>query len=48
MINYYKDLGPKEFVDLNQIKCVVGRIMDRGRWAIVDRNKPLAHVHTSS
>jgi hypothetical protein len=48
MINYYKDLGPKEFVDLNQIRCIVGRIMDRGQWAIIDRNKQLAYVHTSS
>ena len=36
-INYYKDLRPIVFVDLNQVKCVIGRIMDRGKWAIVDR-----------
>ena len=48
MINHYKDLGPKEFVDLSQVKCIVGCIMDHGQWAIVDRNKSLAHVHTSS
>jgi hypothetical protein len=35
-INYYKELGPTEFVDLNQIQCVVGHIKDHGRWSIVD------------
>jgi hypothetical protein len=37
-IKYYKDFGSMEFIDLNQVKCVIGRIMDRGRWAIVDRS----------
>ena len=27
-IKYYKDLGPIVSVDLNQVKCVIGRIMD--------------------
>lgn len=36
-IKYYKDLGSIAFVDLNQVKCVIGRIMDRGKWAIIDR-----------
>ena len=36
-IKYYKDLGPIIFVDLNQVKCVIGRVMDRGKWAIIDR-----------
>ena len=35
-IKYYKYFGSMEFIDLNQVKCVIGRIMDRGRWAIVD------------
>ncbi|KAF8239424.1 hypothetical protein L208DRAFT_1237679 [Tricholoma matsutake] len=35
-IKYYANFGSMEFVDLNQVKCVIGRIMDRGRWAIVD------------
>lgn len=35
-IKYYEDFGPMEFVDLNQVKCIIGRIMDCGRWAIVD------------
>ena len=36
-IKYYKDLGSIVCVDLNQVKCVIGRIMDRGKWAIIDR-----------
>jgi hypothetical protein len=39
-ITYYKDMGPKYVVDLNAVECVVGRIKDRGRWAIVDRAPP--------
>jgi hypothetical protein len=37
-IKYYKDFGAMEFIDLNQVKCVIGWIMDHGRWAIVDRS----------
>jgi hypothetical protein len=47
-INYYEDLGPTELVDLDQVKCVIGRIMDRGKWAIIDRSKSLAQVHIVS
>jgi hypothetical protein len=43
-INYYEDLGPTEFVDLNQVKCVVGRIKDRNKWSIIDRSKLLAQA----
>jgi hypothetical protein len=41
-IKYYENFGSMEFVNLNQVKCVVGRIMDRGRWAIVDRSTSFA------
>ena len=41
-IKYYKNFGSMEFVDLNQVKCVIGRIMDHGRWAIVDRSTSFA------
>lgn len=45
-IKYYKDLGSIDFVDLNQVKCVIGRIMDRGKWAIIDRcTNTLAREH---
>ncbi|KAF8229154.1 hypothetical protein L208DRAFT_1288016, partial [Tricholoma matsutake] len=43
-INYYEDLGPMEFVDLNQIKCVVGRIKDHGRWSIIDQSRLLSQA----
>ena len=36
-IKYYKDLGPIVSVDLNQVKCVIGRIMDWGKWVIIDQ-----------
>ncbi|KAF9472199.1 hypothetical protein BDN70DRAFT_887261 [Pholiota conissans] len=32
----YKQDGPIEVVDLNAIQCVVGRVHDRGKWAIID------------
>jgi len=37
-IYYYKDCGAEEVVDLNTVKCVIGRVKDRGEWAIVDRS----------
>jgi hypothetical protein len=43
-INYYQDLGPTALVDLNQVKCVVGRIRDRDKWAIIDRSESLVHT----
>ena len=43
-INYYEDLGPTEFIDLNQVECVVGRIKDRSKWSIIDRSKLLAQA----
>jgi hypothetical protein len=35
-IYYYKELGIEEAVDLKTVQCVVGRVRDRGEWAIVD------------
>ena len=35
-IYYYKELRVEEVVDLSMVQCVVGRIWDRGKWAIVD------------
>lgn len=43
-IMYYKEMGPVEVVDLNTVKCVVGRVHDRGEWAFVDRSGPLTRV----
>ncbi|KIL56887.1 hypothetical protein M378DRAFT_62534, partial [Amanita muscaria Koide BX008] len=39
---YYQEMGPSEFVDLNFVQCVIGRVRDRDRWAIVDRSGALA------
>lgn len=47
-IKYYEAFGSMEFVDLNQVKCVIGRIMDRGRWAIVDRSTSSAQIHATT
>jgi hypothetical protein len=37
-INYYEEMGEIEIVDLEMVQCVIGRIRDRNRWAIVDRS----------
>lgn len=37
-INYYQNLGRTELVNLNMVQCLIGRIKDRNRWALVDRN----------
>ncbi|KAF8345262.1 hypothetical protein F5887DRAFT_1061833 [Amanita rubescens] len=42
-ITFYKEMGPSYVVDLNTVECVVGRIWDRERWAIVDR-APKSHT----
>ena len=31
-------------VDMNTMMCLVGRIKDRGRWAIVDRSGDMARA----
>jgi hypothetical protein len=43
-INYYEDLEPTEFVDLNQVKCIVGHIKDCNKWSIIDQSKLLAQT----
>jgi len=42
---FYQDTGPIAFVDLNQVQCVIGRILDRGKWAIVDRSSSVAQIY---
>ncbi len=32
----YKEFGAEEVVDLKTVQCVVGRVKDRGEWAIID------------
>jgi hypothetical protein len=46
-INYYQQLGPVVVVDLTSVQCVVGRIRDCNKWAIVDRSESLAQIHSS-
>jgi hypothetical protein len=46
-IKYYKDFGFMEFIDLNQMKCVIGQIMDCGRQAIVDCSISFAWPHVT-
>jgi len=37
-IYYYKEFGIEEVVDMKTVQCVVGRVKDRGEWAIIDRS----------
>ena len=43
----YQDTGPIVIVDLNQVQCVIGRILDRGKWAIVDRSTSVAQIYNT-
>ncbi|KZV78954.1 hypothetical protein EXIGLDRAFT_847001 [Exidia glandulosa HHB12029] len=44
-IQYYSGaLGPSHSIDLAAIECLVGRVEDRGEWAIVDRSNALTRV----
>jgi hypothetical protein len=42
---FYQATGPIVFIDLNQVQCVIGRILDRGKWAIVDRSTSVAQIY---
>ena len=46
-IKYYEDFGSMEFINLNQVKCVIGWIMDCGRCAIVDCSTSSAWPHVT-
>ena len=41
-VYYYKAPGVDEVVDLNMVQCIVGRILDRGEWAIINRSNNVA------
>jgi hypothetical protein len=43
-IDYYEEMGEIEIVDLEMVQCVVGRIRDRNRWAIIDRSRSSAQL----
>jgi len=37
-IYFYKHFGAEEVVDLKMVQCVIGRVKDRGEWAIIDQS----------
>ncbi|KAH9849713.1 hypothetical protein C2E23DRAFT_932379 [Lenzites betulinus] len=43
-IHYYKRLGGLELVDITTVQCLVGRVQDRGRFAIIDRSGSLSRA----
>lgn len=44
-IRYYSGgLKASEVIDLASVECVIGRVEDRGRWAILDRSNELSYV----
>jgi hypothetical protein len=43
-IYYFKEFGLDEVVDLETVKCVVGRIQDRGKWALIYRSDSMAYA----
>lgn len=43
-IHYYTKQGALEVVDITTVQCVVGRIEDRRRWAIIDRSGTLSRA----
>lgn len=43
-IHYYTRMGNTDYVDITTIQCVVGRVKDRGRFAIIDRSGSLARA----
>jgi len=40
----YTELGGLEAVDIGLVQCAVGRILDRGKWVIIDRSGERAHA----
>jgi hypothetical protein len=43
-INFYSLEGAAHVIDVTSVQCLVGRIRDRNRWAIVDRSGCLARA----
>lgn len=39
-----KDVDPQEFIDVQSIECLVGRVLTRGHWWIIDRSKGVART----
>ena len=43
-IQFYSAEGAVHVIDITSVQCLVGRIHDRNRWAIVDRSGSLARA----
>jgi len=43
-IRYYSSEGALDVVDITSVQCLVGRIRDRNKWAIIDRSGTLARA----
>lgn len=47
-IHYYpvgaRGEGPLDVLDLRSVQCLIGRVKDRGEWAIIDRSGTLARA----
>jgi hypothetical protein len=43
-IHFYQDLGRLDVVDITCLQCLVGRVRDGTRWAIIDRSGGLARA----
>lgn len=43
-IHYYSEDGALDVVDISTVQCLVGRVFDRGRWAIFDRSGSLSRA----
>ncbi|KAI0822204.1 hypothetical protein BC628DRAFT_706526 [Trametes gibbosa] len=43
-IHYYTRMGSSDYVDVTTIQCVVGRIKDRGHYAIIDCSGTLSRA----
>ena len=43
-IRYYTGTGALHVIDITSVQCVVGRIWDRNKWAIIDRSGSLARA----
>ena len=37
-IYYYKNFGADEVADPSTLQCVVGRVQDRDKWAIINQS----------
>jgi hypothetical protein len=43
-MHLYSSDGPVHVVDVTSMQCLVGRILDRAKWAIIDRSGSLARA----